>query len=129
MVDVDDFKRYNDRHGHPAGDALLRDIARAARAACRNGVDSFARYGGEEFVAILPGADARAASAIAQRLCDDVRRLTQATISVGFALSMHDDVAPAQVVARADAALYQAKGAGKDRVEGDPLSARPPVGT
>lgn len=122
MVDIDDFKRYNDLEGHPAGDALLRDVARAARAACRAGVDSFARYGGEEFVAILPGADARAAAAIAGRLCDDVRRLTRATVSVGYALSLPVDVSPAPVVARADAALYAAKAAGKDRALPDPLS-------
>jgi diguanylate cyclase (GGDEF)-like protein len=122
MIDIDDFKAYNDRCGHPAGDALLRDVARAARAATRTGVDSFARYGGEEFVAILPGADVRAATAIAERLCNDVRRLTVATVSVGYALSLRADLSPHAVVARADAALYAAKAAGKDRSSGDPAS-------
>jgi len=122
MVDIDDFKRYNDRRGHLQGDALLRDVARAARGVTRAGVDSFARYGGEEFVAILPGADERAAHAIAQRLCADVRRLTEATVSVGYALAMRADASPQEVVARADRALYAAKAAGKDRALGDPHS-------
>ncbi len=122
MIDIDNFKNYNDQHGHPAGDVLLRDVVRAARNVCRSGIDTFARYGGEEFIAILPGADSRTAGAIAERMRADVARLTAATISVGVSLTMQGDATAARAVARADQALYAAKNKGKNRVESDPLS-------
>jgi len=122
MVDIDDFKQYNDAHGHPAGDAMLRDVARAARAVCRAGIDTFARYGGEEFIAILPGGDARTAQAMAERMRGDVERLTPVTVSVGCALTLPEDPSPARAIARADAALYVAKRSGKNRTAADPQS-------
>lgn len=122
MADIDDFKRYNDSYGHPAGDELLRDVARAARAVCRSGIDTFARYGGEEFIAVLPGGDPRTAAAMAERMRADVERLTPATISIGFAMTLPDDGSPAKAIARADAALYVAKHAGKNRTAADPAT-------
>jgi diguanylate cyclase (GGDEF)-like protein len=73
MIDIDDFKRFNDRAGHPAGDALLRDVAGLLVAQTRQQVDLVARYGGEEFAVILPSTGAQGASRAGERLCDSVR--------------------------------------------------------
>jgi diguanylate cyclase (GGDEF)-like protein len=111
LVDVDHFKRVNDTRGHAAGDRLLAAAAAAWAATLRAG-DLLARYGGEEFVVLLPGSDAEAAVHAAERIrlaCPDGE-----TCSVGVAV-----LAPAEtaedLVGRADAALYAAKRAGRNR--------------
>ncbi|HVJ97185.1 MAG TPA: GGDEF domain-containing protein, partial [Acidimicrobiia bacterium] len=114
IVDLDHFKRVNDRYGHQAGDAALRTLAGCLRETARQ-VDCVARYGGEEFALILPEAGALGAHALLARVRDAwsaERPLT--TFSAGVAV--HDgDVEPRETLRRADAALYEAKEAGRDR--------------
>ena len=120
MVDLDHFKRYNDRHGHLAGDAALRRVARALTGAAGAG-DRVARFGGEEFTVALPGADARAARAYADRVRatlrdEDVVGELRLTVSAGLAILGADGVTVDALLRRADEALYHAKAAGRDRV-------------
>jgi diguanylate cyclase (GGDEF)-like protein len=112
MLDLDHFKAYNDRRGHQAGDGLLREAAVAWRTALRP-YDILARYGGEEFSVILPGCDAADAVVLVERL----RAFTPEgeSCSAGIA-EWNGDEQPDALVGRADAALYQAKRAGRDRV-------------
>lgn len=125
MIDVDYFKAYNDTYGHPAGDAVLQQVASVLQSACRTQVDVVARYGGEEFAIILPGTSAEMSHDIAVRLSAAVRMLElphigspmgRVTISVGLA-SVDDAVADCQMLLkRCDEALYVAKAAGRDKV-------------
>ncbi|HEU5111138.1 MAG TPA: GGDEF domain-containing protein [Micromonosporaceae bacterium] len=111
MIDLDHFKRYNDDHGHQAGDRLLKSVAAAWAVQLRE-VDMLARYGGEEFIALLPGCPAAEAASVVQRL----REATPEgqTFSAGIAEWDRQETCD-QLVARADAALYEAKNAGRDR--------------
>ena len=125
MIDVDHFKAYNDAHGHPAGDEVLRGIAAIAAANVRE-QDVVYRFGGEELCVILPGAAAGEAAEVAER----VRRAVAArdfpggasqpggrvTISAGVADDGPGAPGAPGLMASADAALYRAKGAGRDRV-------------
>jgi diguanylate cyclase (GGDEF)-like protein len=119
LCDIDHFKRVNDQLGHAAGDAVLREVAYTMRSALRAG-DSIYRVGGEEILVILPGANEAAAVGIGERLRQEVagRRPVgvTVTISVGVAVSKQGTVDTDDLVARADAALYEAKAAGRDRV-------------
>jgi len=128
MADIDFFKRYNDRYGHLAGDACLRQVAAALKAGVRQGGDLAARYGGEEFVVVLPGADAAAARQVAESLRRRVEALALphadnpggavVTISLGVATTQPArDQAPTALVDQADQALYRAKAGGRNRVE------------
>ena len=112
LLDLDHFKRYNDKHGHSGGDRLLRSAAGAWSGAMRQS-DFLARYGGEEFGFILWGCDPSAAQGLAERF----RQATPdgATCSVGFAI-WDGQESPDAIVARADTALYRAKADGRDRV-------------
>jgi diguanylate cyclase (GGDEF)-like protein len=112
MLDLDHFKRFNDRFGHPEGDRLLAGCADAWGGALRDD-DLLARLGGEEFGVLLMGTSPDEAVAVADRM----RRLVprDATVSVGVATWTGGESA-ADLVARADAALYGAKKAGRDRV-------------
>ncbi|MET2825431.1 diguanylate cyclase [Mesorhizobium shangrilense] len=129
LIDVDWFKRFNDYYGHPAGDDCLRAVARCIQATARRPADSAARYGGEEFAVILPETDARGAFLIAEnlrravrdlRLAHDASEMKIVTISIGVAA--FDVSGPsmerAELLRRADEALYGAKAAGRDRVHG-----------
>lgn len=124
MFDVDRFKRFNDRYGHPAGDQVLRRVAACARASLRREGDCLARVGGEEFLVLMPGADIATALNIAERMRAKVRELGiphetgiegVVTISLGLAAGATGD-AVEDIVQAADAALYRAKAAGRDRV-------------
>jgi len=119
LCDLDHFKRINDLLGHAAGDAVLQDIAYTMRAALRAG-DSIYRVGGEEVLVILPGAGEEAALEIAERVRQAVRLRrpvgVAVTVSVGVAVSRPDAVDTDDLVARADAALYEAKAGGRDTV-------------
>ncbi|MCZ7527260.1 MAG: sensor domain-containing diguanylate cyclase [Acidimicrobiia bacterium] len=122
LLDLDHFKRVNDDHGHAAGDQALRLLARQMRAVVRQG-DCVARYGGDELAMILGGAGVDGAVRAVERLRESWRASAPATtFSAGIAVRRADEP-PAATLGRADAALYRAKGGGRDRVElasGDP---------
>jgi diguanylate cyclase (GGDEF)-like protein len=111
MLDFDHFKAFNDAFGHPAGDRLLKETAASWREQLRAG-DMLARLGGEEFGLLLPGCEHGAAVEVIERLRHLVRE--GQTCSAGFAEHREGESAD-QVLARADAALYEAKAAGRDR--------------
>jgi diguanylate cyclase (GGDEF)-like protein len=113
MVDLDEFKAYNDTHGHPAGDSLLRELASGWRVVVRD-VDVLARYGGEEFALLLPGCGVPAGIGCIERLRRNMPRGT--TCSVGLAQAAIGESLE-DLLVRADAALYRAKRAGRNRIE------------
>jgi diguanylate cyclase len=123
-MDVDKFKHFNDTYGHQAGDAVLVTVGRVLRAQCRQG-DIPARYGGEEFSVVLPGTDEAGARVVAERIraafeasetLFEGQRL-KVTMSLGVAAAQGRGVQPpSRLGARADAALYAAKHAGRNRV-------------
>lgn len=124
MIDIDHFKRINDTHGHPAGDAVIRRIALLAVEVMR-GQDTVGRLGGEEFAVVLPDCSTEAAMAACERLRQAVRETdlemeTGAqvfiTLSTGVTVFERNDTAEA-MIARADAALYAAKHGGRDQVK------------
>ena len=119
VADVDHFKRINDEHGHPVGDAVLCDLAYAMRKALR-AFDLVYRVGGEEFVVLLPGADLERAIEVGERLRVAVSESrtgeVQVTMSLGAAAARGSSVRFADLYAAADAALYAAKRSGRDRV-------------
>lgn len=126
MIDVDDFKRLNDTHGHLVGDQVLTTVWRTLEATVRDEGGGVARFGGEEFTLALPGVDAEGAVAVAERLCAAVRavRIRQApcwrpSVSIGTATrtAAAGPASSDELTARADSALYLAKASGKDRVE------------
>lgn len=123
MLDIDWFKRYNDTYGHQAGDDCLRQVASAMAAQLRRPDDVLARYGGEEFVCLLPGTDLAGAQRVAQALETAVRACAIVhggadsgivSISIGVAaLQARQDNSGQELIALADAQLYQAKRAGR----------------
>jgi diguanylate cyclase (GGDEF)-like protein len=119
VADVDHFKRVNDEHGHPVGDAVLRDIAYAMRKALR-AFDLVYRIGGEEFVVLLPGADLERTIEVGERLrlavSDAFSGDLRVTMSLGGAAARGRAVRFADLYTAADAALYAAKRSGRDRV-------------
>ena len=124
MIDVDHFKAVNDHCGHAAGDAALRAIAEILRVRTRV-FDSLARYGGEEFVVVMPGVALADALGAAERLRAEIAAIDFAptpgtvhplTVSIGVACAELPDMTAEDVLAAADAALYRAKQAGRDRV-------------
>lgn len=128
LLDADDFKSVNDTHGHQCGDHLLREMALQCRASLR-GTDVLARFGGEELLALLPQTDLAGALAIAERIRHRVQALTVlwqgepvgATVSLGVA-ALHAGHASVDALIRdADLALYEAKRAGRNRVQGAPV--------
>jgi diguanylate cyclase (GGDEF)-like protein len=115
VVDIDDFKRVNDGHGHLFGDRVIKETAETVAQNVRS-EDIIGRYGGDEFVVIMPGADAETALHVAGRVRDGISKNGfKATVSVGVA-TFDGDEAPAELFHRADMNLYQAKHDGKNRV-------------
>ena len=114
IIDLDDFKRVNDQHGHQAGDELLRRVAALLQAELRP-YDQVARYGGDEFVLLLPGSDEVAARQVAERVRDAVKDGRVGGCSLGVA-QWHDPLAADELVEHADRALMLAKRTGKGRV-------------
>ena len=126
MTDIDHFKSFNDRHGHAVGDQVLRAVTRSLASALRE-VDLLCRYGGEEFCIILPGVDLEHACDVAERLRSDVQARAGASIrstggldvtsSFGVARLEPDTTDPAEMIDRADQALYNAKKSGRNCVK------------
>jgi diguanylate cyclase (GGDEF)-like protein len=128
LVDLDHFKAYNDAYGHQAGDASLVQAGAAMRRVAARPQDLVARYGGEEFAILLPQLDAAGAEGVARRLQGELQQLAiphaasptapYLTASMGIAaLVPGDSGAPADLVQQADALLYQAKAAGRNRYQ------------
>jgi diguanylate cyclase (GGDEF)-like protein len=126
MIDIDDFKTYNDRNGHQAGDVALKITAHSLKAALRS-ADIACRYGGEEFCILLPQTTVSEAGVIAERMRQKVADTVyphgasqpsgRVSISIGIStLAKHIDTAES-VIAAADRALYTAKSFGKNRIE------------
>jgi diguanylate cyclase (GGDEF)-like protein len=117
MIDIDDFKKYNDTYGHYEGDKLLRKIARILMFNIRN-IDFAARYGGEEFAIILPETNRDKACLVAEKLRLDVLRKVPGglTISLGVATCPEDSRNGRGLIKKADQFLYHAKKTGKNRV-------------
>ncbi len=122
MIDIDRFKWINDTHGHPVGDAVLREVARRLAEEVRS-VDRVARFGGEEFVVVLVETDREAAFEMARRVCAAIEREPvlvnetlplNVTVSAGTASLPIDAKTGEALVAAADKALYAAKGAGRN---------------
>jgi diguanylate cyclase (GGDEF)-like protein/PAS domain S-box-containing protein len=124
MVDVDNFKAVNDTRGHAAGDAVLQHLAELARL-CLRRVDLFGRLGGEEFGILLPGTNRAGAVLFAERFRSQVegspaktaKGLIPVTVSIGLVEFGPGESDPDAILASADAALYRAKQAGRNRVE------------
>jgi diguanylate cyclase (GGDEF)-like protein len=133
LLDIDHFKTFNDTYGHQAGDEVLRGVADALQTQLRPG-DVLARYGGEEFLVVLPGQPLQVAVGVAERLrrslagllliAADGRPLPPITVSIGVALQ-EKDMGCDRLIAAADAALYEAKQGGRNRVVVAPTSAQP----
>ena len=122
LIDIDRFKRFNDRHGHQAGDEALRGVARTLARHLRS-IDFVARYGGEEFAVVLPGAGLEAALKTAERLRAAVQSAAIGdglTVSVGVAALPEAAGDESSLVAVADTALYAAKEAGRNAVRAAP---------
>ncbi len=123
LLDIDHFKAVNDTWGHAAGDAVLRGIGAVLRGVCRD-TDNVCRFGGEEFLVLLPHTEERGAMRVAERIRLATQRWTgmygptplSATISIGVAVAAPGDRDLDGLLARADAALYEAKRDGRNRV-------------
>ena len=124
FLDIDDFKSFNDTHGHLEGDRLLREVARVIRSECRENDLAF-RYGGEEFTIILPETDVEHAVVVADRIrsrvAETLLRLRDGatdgrTVSVGVSAFTEDVSSIKDLIDRADKAMYRAKLAGKNQV-------------
>lgn len=122
MVDLDRFKEVNDTYGHLVGDVVLREVAQRIRSSVRE-MDLVGRYGGEEFEVVLPEADLQLATLIADRIRRAVESAAvaaydeevQITVSIGVAIFPRDAESPADLIERADEAMYRAKELGRNR--------------
>lgn len=122
LIDIDHFKRINDRYGHDSGDQVIQEVARRLQAGCRQ-MDMVARWGGEEFLLMLPGADGDAAVTTAERIRDLMtgspvkvnKRALEVTCSFGVAQIRDGDSIQA-LLQRADERLYEAKNTGRNRI-------------
>ena len=128
LLDIDDFKKYNDTYGHLVGDECLKQIADVLQEAVDRSHDMVARFGGEEFAVIIPSADLKGGQIVAEKLRRSVEQLNFTSSEKSAALPMsislgvsffHPDqnnVTPETLIALADKALYKAKEEGKNRV-------------
>ncbi|MFC3092851.1 diguanylate cyclase [Alteromonas sediminis] len=127
MIDVDNFKHYNDRYGHLAGDRCLQEVSKVVTHCLKRPTDIVARFGGEEFVCIMPNTNKMSALAMCQHILTGVEHMAngpdktlkeKVTVSIGLALNHQFDQYPAgeELLNTADANLYQAKSMGKNRV-------------
>jgi diguanylate cyclase (GGDEF)-like protein len=120
MIDVDEFKSYNDRYGHPAGDEALEMMGQILRESFR-GADVAARYGGEEFSVLLPETSVDEAEAIAERIRRHVEETKfpkrKVTVSIGIATLGGNVNSVKELISAADVALYEAKNAGRNNIK------------
>jgi len=130
LIDIDHFKAINDKYGHAAGDRVLKEIAVALQSPLRRG-NELGRFGGEEFAVLLPGTGSAAAMSVAERLRSAVAALSPERMGIAQGLTLSAGVASSagndsfiELMARADAALYQAKQAGRNSVR---LAASPAI--
>jgi diguanylate cyclase (GGDEF)-like protein len=114
MLDIDDFKRFNDTHGHSAGDAVIRQLGKIINTSIRAG-DIAARYGGEEFLLLLPDSNLKRSQVLAERLRNQIEQQTPVTASFGLA-AYKSGLDYKTLLRQADEALYRAKRTGKNRV-------------
>jgi len=130
MFDIDHFKKVNDTHGHAVGDLAIMTVCEVSRVSSRDGVDLIGRLGGEEFALLVPETDTKGATAVAERLrtkiasteIADGDTLFNVTVSLGVATMTGSDTDIDSILRRADAALYEAKRGGRDRVAIDAKS-------
>ena len=129
LIDIDHFKKFNDRYGHTAGDECLQKVARVLQDGLRRPGDVVARLGGEEFLVVLPNTDASFANGVAERLRQAVESLQirhessttarHMTVSVGLVTCQaHPDLLVDTLMQRVEQALAQAKSEGRNRVCG-----------
>ncbi len=123
LLDIDHFKKVNDSYGHPCGDEAIRRLAAILKRQARQ-IDLAARYGGEEFVMVLPDTPSKGAKVVAERIRKEFQKEVfrapdggtfQATVSLGLAVYPRDGKKKAELIDRADRALYQAKRSGRNR--------------
>jgi diguanylate cyclase (GGDEF)-like protein len=127
MIDIDQFKQYNDHYGHIVGDVCLRRVGEMLETCFREGVDFVARYGGEEFAVIMPGADLENTYQAAERAREVIAAMNmphknamhgKVTISIGVASVIPTELKkPENLFTLADEALYAAKHAGRNQVK------------
>ncbi len=130
MIDLDDLKGINDRHGHRAGDAALRTAGEVIRSRIRK-IDTGARFGGDEFVVLLPETDPTGGWVVAEQIRQGIAEASlvldgapvPTTVSVGIVSYPHDGVAVNGLLEQADEAMYRSKRGGRDRVSGAPRGA------
>ncbi|MEH0166805.1 diguanylate cyclase [Paucibacter sp. JuS9] len=127
MVDIDNFKRINDRHGHAEGDRVLSGVANLLAVSLRES-DFVARFGGEEFLVVLPDTDLSTATCVAEKLREAAEvaedpHVGRVTMSIGLAMASPAHVDEREVLRLADACLYAAKASGRNSVVSDSLSA------
>jgi diguanylate cyclase (GGDEF)-like protein len=115
MIDVDNFKKYNDTHGHPAGDILLKQLATILQKHCAI-TETPCRYGGEEFVIIIPQREQQDAQLFVEELRKKVQEQLPTTISIGIITCANSSLSYGSMLSNADQALYKAKNTGKNRV-------------
>ncbi|RQD61862.1 MAG: PleD family two-component system response regulator [Desulfonatronovibrio sp. MSAO_Bac4] len=128
MLDIDHFKLYNDNYGHSEGDECLKKVASAIEESLSRPADMTARFGGEEFVCILPETDESGAKLIAQRVQENIKKMSipheyspvdsLITLSIGIATTIPDESASQQeLLKNADQMLYQAKNSGRNQIQ------------
>ena len=123
MIDIDNFKKINDTYGHPAGDAILKEVSKCILSSIRDPDLGF-RYGGEEFAVILPASDIPAGNVVAERMRALIehypfkidQHVLQVTVSIGVASWPASAESIKELISEADKGLYEAKHAGKNRV-------------
>jgi len=138
MIDIDEFKRYNDTYGHQQGDMVLRTVASLFVLTVKRSVDFIARLGGEEFVIVLPNTDLTGANLIAEKLLDSVRNLniphkkstvaSYVTISIGVTSGIVNHLQNgSDYVKRADEMLFVSKKNGRNRISSLEMTAASPM--
>ncbi len=115
MIDIDDFKKYNDTYGHPAGDKLLQSFSEVTVGIIR-AEDMVFRYGGEEFTIICPGVPKEGVITAAKRLISLIREKVSVGISIGISSYPDDGQSKEELISKADLAMYHAKHSGKSRI-------------